>query len=261
MPLLRNRDPVVDSPLPGIRRQRWARPVWGVLSAVLVAGLVLAGGWLVVFGDDGDGAPRAAAPAPSSTPAPAPSPAPAEGGCPVLPFEDQSLPAAAPAAVWRPAGPSPSAAAAPSAERAGPLLDAAGVLRCYARTPVGALFAGANFLAAVSDPTVLEQAVVDLTVDGEGQSRLLLLYGFDPTAVVGTGGAYDVAGFAFLSTGLDVTTVAVVLRAEHGGMAAVPLTLVWSEGTWLVRLPDDGGLADRSVPLSSLAGYTAWGAR
>jgi hypothetical protein len=264
--MLRTRPrPSASATEPRVRFRRTRRVYrskgFAVFSALLLAVIALAGVWVAVWGDDPGDAPPAAVPssAPSSTPAPA-EPVPVGGGCPALPFEDQSLPAAAPAANWSPVGPSRGAAFAPSALDVGPVADEAGVARCFVRTPVGALFAAAGFLAGVSDPTSIEDTLEHRAVPGEGQQRLLLLYGFDPSAVFG-GGGYEVAGFTFLSSGLDTVTVSVAVRAGNGGLAAVPVTVVWSDGTWLVRLPDDGDLTARSQLLPGLNGYTVWQAR
>lgn len=225
---------------------------FGVFSALLLALIAAAAVWVVVTGDDPAGTPAAEAPASSP-----PATVPGEGGCPGFPVEYESVLDGPPASTW--AAPNALAAAAPSAPAVGPAQDSSGTARCYARTPTGALFAGAGFLAAVSDPAGVYVAVQDLTVPNRGQDVLLQQVVADPAAVLGAaGGGYQIAGFRPLSVSSDTAAIAVVLRPDAGGLVAVPLTLTWGKGSWLVRLPDDGNLAELSTPLSTLDGFVPW---
>jgi hypothetical protein len=171
-------------------------------------------------------------------------------------MEDQTVPqqAAPDVSGWRTVG----RVDAPFDTTAGPILDGFDVQRCYARTPVGALLAATNFMARVTEPVALEQAISALTADTAGQDVLLGLLEENPTAVTGSGAGYELAGYTFLAVGMDTTVVSVVVRAGNGGMVAVPVTLVWDEGTWLVQLPDNGNLP--GSPVQTLTGFVPWSA-
>lgn len=158
-------------------------------------------------------------------------------GCPET-VESDVVPTTAPEATWAPRG----RVQAPSSRVHGPILD-----RCYSRTPEGAVFAAANFLAAVTDPVGVEAAVRDLTVPGPGQEALLTLLEVDPAQVTGSGAGYAIRAFAVLSYTPEAAAVAVAIRTEDRSLGVVPIGLVWTEGTWLVQLPDDGNLPARGV--------------
>jgi hypothetical protein len=258
--MLRTKD---DAPAPTTpyKNPRWGHRGWFVAAATFVAAVVAAGVWVAVSGDpEKPAAQRPTAQASTSTAsatASAATTAPVEAeACPSeLPAENQVVPQSGPDAQWQGVG----RIAAPFAVEHGPILNDGGVYRCYARTPTGALFAAANFMAAVTDAQYLGRVVAELTAPGPGQDRLAELVREDPVQVTGAGTPYDIAGFTFLTYDLRTTTVSIVVRAKTGGLAAVPVTLVW-DGDWLVQLPPDGDLASRAMAIQTLAGYTPWSA-
>jgi hypothetical protein len=228
--------PATDEP-----RRRFAGRGWWAASALFVALIVVAGVYVVITGDGGSPRPPAGAPTSHVTATPGETTAPPAGSCPAalaVPI-DSPVPTAAPDATWTPVG----RVQAPASPTFGPIDG-----RCYEHSATGALFAAAHFLAAVTDPAGLQTAIRDLTVDGTGQQALLDLLAKDPTAVTGSGTGYQLA-------------VSVVVRAGSGGMAAVPITLLWAEDSWLVQLPADGDLTRRATPLQTLTGFTPWSAR
>ena len=233
----------------------FTRPGFLVSAAVVLVLAVLAG-FLVFTGGDDDGE---AAPAPSTSSASgstrtSPSATTSSGDCDP-PTGDTAIPVQAPDTQWELVG----TVAAPSSTDAGPTVTDpdTGVRSCYARTPTGALFAAANFLAAVSDPELLEAAVTDLAAAGPGRDAALEQIRTNPEAATGTGARYQVAGFTFLSSTEDVTSVSIAIAAT-GGLAGVPLTVVWEDGNWKVDLPPDGNPAGQAAPIASLAGYIPW---
>ena len=243
--------PPAGGPDPGSDPSPFTRPGFLAAAGVVLVLIVLAG-FLVFTGDDdapdADRAPASSAARTSATGASA------AGEC-ELPADDQTIPLAAPDTEWALVG----TVAAPSSDEAGPARTdpATGVRSCYAQTPTGALFAAANFLAATSDLTVIEAAVEDLAAAGPGRDALLEAIRTDPQSVVGTGTRYQVAGFTFLSYTADVTTVSLAIAAT-GGLAGVPLTVVWEDGDWKVDLPADGNPAGQAAPIASLSGYVPW---
>jgi hypothetical protein len=236
--------------------RRFRHPGWAWASAIFLALILAAGTWVVVS-DDRDRTDVQTQPAtrsaPSSPPSAPTSARPAVGdSCPELAAENQAAPVSAPRAEWRLVG----RVQAPVSVDHGPVFDADEMARCYSRTPTGALLAAVNFLALTTDPIEVDTAIGVLTADTLGRGVLLDLLEQNPTAVTGTGTTFQIAGFTFLTIGMDTTAVSVVIRADNGGMAAVPVTLVWADDTWLVQLPDDGNIAGRASQVGSLTGFT-----
>ena len=241
---LRRPDPVDDQGRP---RRRWTIAAAAVLGVIALAGLVLA---LLpsVPNDEATPQPRP----PATTPSPAPTQDGARSVC-GLPPGDQAVPAVAPVSTdWELVG----TVAAPTAPRSlGPGTVEQGVRSCFARSPLGTLYAATNFLASTSDPRIRAAAVRELTADGEGRDRALdLIEGADPGS--GNAGA-QVAGFTFLNWDRSYSTIDVALNVE-GTPIHVPVPLRWEGGDWKVVLPADGDLYANMAPLPNLTGYVPW---
>jgi len=228
----------------------WTQPRFLVAAAALallaVAALVLA----VLPPRTPDTEPTPTAPptaAPSATTA-----ALAASAC-GLPEGDQSVPVVPPAQTsWDLVG----TMAAPSAPTTlGPGTTADGLRSCYARSPLGALYAATGFLAATTDPALRQPAVAALTLDNPGRARALdLLDGTDP----GPGGSgVQVAGFSFLNYDTTSAVIDVALRAD-GTAVHLPVSVRWQAGDWKVVLPDTGQLYEAIQPLPNLTGYAPW---
>ena len=232
----------------------FTRPGFLVSAAVVLVLVVLAGFLVFTGGDDGDAAPAPSTSSAGGSTSAGPSATTSSGDCDA-PTGDTAVPVQAPDTQWELVG----TVAAPSSTDAGPTITDpdTGVRSCYARTPTGALFAAANFLAAVNNPDTLVTAVEDLAAAGPGRDTLLELARTDPTAVLGTGTGFQVAGFTFLSATEDVTSVSIAI-GNTGGLAGVPLTVVYEGGDWKVDLPPDGDVAGGATAISSLAGYVPW---
>jgi hypothetical protein len=247
---------MADTPPPDAQvLRRFRHPGWAWASAIFLLLILAAGTWVVVSGDPNrtDVQNQPATRSAPSSPSAAPSARPATGdSCPQLAAEDQAAPVTAPRAEWRLVG----RVQAPVSVDHGPVFDADDMPRCYSRTPTGALMAAANFLALTTDPIGVDTAIRVLTAETLGRGVLLDLLEQNPTAVTGTGTTFQIAGFTFLTIGMDATAVSVVVRADNGGMAAVPITLVWEDDTWLVQLPDDGNIAGRASQVGALTGFT-----
>lgn len=197
---------------------------WWIASAVLLALTAVALAWLLLSG------PPPTRPAVRITRA-----APAVVSACGLPGGDQTPPAVTPPTTWRLVG----SMAAPYSAATGPARTVDGVGACYAPTPLGALYAAAGFLAATSAPALREPAATDLCAPGPGRDAALAA--LSSGEVGGTAAGVQVAGFAFTSyTPGASARVELALTTGRGGYAEVPLTLVWSAGTWLVQLPVTG---------------------
>lgn len=199
------------------------------------------------------------APEPKAAPEPAPAtsaPAPkdAQGGsvCGLAPG-DQAVPAVPPVSTdWELVG---SVAAPTAPESIGPGVVEDGLRSCFARSPLGALYAASNFLATTSEPRLRLPAVRELTAEGEGRDRALdLIEDADPGPA--TGGV-QLAGFTFLNWDADSSVIDLAMRTE-GNVGHLPVPLRWEEGDWKVILPPGGDLYGNIAPLPNLTGYIPW---
>lgn len=224
-------------------RNPFTRP-WWIVSAVVVAvilGLLI---WLVAQspyhppGSNGHG--RAGA-------------APVVGARSVcgLPGGSQVPPAVTPEGThWRLVG----TMAAPISDDVGPGGEADKVPVCYAPTPLGALYAAANFVAVTSVPELRLVAAEYLCADGPGRDAALADLRAGDVGSRETG--IQIAGFQFIgyspaaSASIDLATT-----TDTGSYAHFPVALVWTGGDWKVQLPITGTpYADREQ-LPTLAGY------
>lgn len=234
----------------------FTRPGFLVSAGVVLVIVVLAG-FLVFTGGEDDDRPSAAPTSSSATSSTGSSPQTGaiDGEACDLPAGDQTVPAAAPDTDWTLVG----TVAAPSSDQAGPAITdpTTGVRSCYAQTPTGALFAAANFLAAITDRDSLVPAVEQLTAEGSGRDILLEQVRTDPASAIGTGTRYQIAGYSFLSARQDVVTVSLAIGTT-GGMAGIPLTVVREDGDWKISVPADGNVSGQASPIANLSGYVPW---
>ncbi|MBF5083758.1 hypothetical protein [Quadrisphaera sp. INWT6] len=227
----------------------WTQPRFLLAAAALallaVAALVLA--VLPPRTQDAEPAPTPPAPTPSSTAA-----AQDASAC-GLPEGDRSVPVVPPAQTsWDLVG-TMAAPTAPTTLGPGTITD--GLRSCYARSPLGALYAATGFLAATTDPALRQPAVAALTLVSPGRDRALdLLQRADP----GSGGSgVQVAGFSFLNYDATSAVIDVALRAD-GAAVHLPVSVRWDGGDWKVVLPDTGQLYEAIQPLPNLTGYALW---
>lgn len=232
----------------------WAQPRF-LIAAVVVALIALLGVALTVTGPangNDDPAPRAA-PTPSS---PAPSVQSGSGsGCKLEQPADQTIPVTAPAnTTWELVG----GVAAPTApETVGPGQVDDGLRSCFARSPVGALYAAVNFVATTSRPDLRLRAVEELTASGEGRTRAIAALTAEGEQPASTPGA-QIAGFAFRNYDEQGAVVDLAVRAGTGGQASLGVSLRWEDGDWKVILPPSGEAYDGIQPIPDLTGYVPW---
>jgi hypothetical protein len=231
------------------RTSPWARPRFIVAAAVLAVIAVLAVA-LAVLRPAPD--PGTALPAPAE---PAPPPAPVDGGPSYcgLPTGDGQVPVVPPTATnWELVG----TMAAPTAPTVhGPGVTEEGLRSCYARSPLGALYAATGFLAAASDPALRLRAVQQLTAAGEGRDRALdLLEETDPGP---ESAGLQVVGFTFLNYDPAVAVVDVAMSVDATAVH-LPITVRWEDGDWKVALPVTGQPFEAIAALPNLTGYVPW---
>lgn len=234
-------------PAPPSGGSPWANK-WTVLSAVLVALLVLAAAWIAFTRPAAPSAPHAA---PGHT---VPLPVGPAPGCGPRPGS-QTPPSTAPATRWQLVG----GMAAPTSPAVGPLTVDGGIGLCYSGDPLGALFAAANFTAAATSAQLRPAALDKLALPGPGRDAAIAATQQNPgTNNVGI----QIAGFQFTSyerftTGQLVATVSLALTSQ-GRLLALPLALKFDQGDWRVDIPVTGRPFDGMSVIPSLAGFVPW---
>ncbi|KXK58938.1 hypothetical protein AWW66_27000 [Micromonospora rosaria] len=230
----------------GRRRERAEQPFWTersfVLSAFFVAGiLVMAGLVLVTRSADEPAGPRVPAGQVALTDCP---PVPAAPPGPARPPED---------ATWRTLE---AGHVIPLSVTEGPTRTEGGVLRCFARSPMGAV------LAAYTIPVLLHgpqwRAVLDRqVVAGQGQEILaarLEMLADGPVRRVD--GRYE--GFAVDRYSPEAATVQLLVRGSTGGYSASRIELRWDGADWRLQPSAVGQLYQPVGEVLGSAGYTLW---
>lgn len=231
----------------------WAGP-WFLVSAVLVALLVVLGLvlWLWPEGQEqsqSQPAPATAAEAPSG----------GESVCGLSATGGTTLTKAPKDVEWEALG----AIYAPASKKHGPgaMDESTRVRSCYSHTPEGALLASTNMLISGNDPQVLLDTIEARVMEGPGKNIAIgqaqQRVGENDTTTV----PLEVAGFRLLSYTDDKATVEVVLAADDGTEKVYTTTatdMVWYEGDWRFLLQDDGSGGPVSGQISDLSGYIQW---
>ncbi|MFC3690352.1 hypothetical protein [Aquipuribacter hungaricus] len=239
----------------------WARRGF-VLAALFVGLLVVAA--VVLFtlpGSDAD--PVEVGQGRQTTGGAAPSPTPTatepESSSCDLPAGDQTVPVVAPTETqWELVG----EMVAPTApELHGPAVSSP-VRSCFARTPVGALYAAVNVAATTTLPNAERILTEDLGAEGAGRDVALENL---PTEGSSAGPSSEaqvqVAGFSFLSYTEDETVIDLAMLAatrEQVVTVHTPVTLRWEQGDWRLVFGPEGAPFPRLQAAPSLAGYVPW---
>lgn len=164
---------------------------------------------------------------------------PADSAC-GLPNGDQAVPESTPPdSPWVPIG----TVLAPTSPQLGPAARSReGLPYCYARSPIGALYAAANFGAAVSDPSLRLAAARFLTAPGGGHDELVAAMAKVDVGSAGSG--LQVAGFRIISYTPDAAAINMLLYVDAGtagrGRVNWPVGLAWTGGDWKVKVDPDG---------------------
>ncbi|MDA2812502.1 hypothetical protein O4J56_17800 [Nocardiopsis sp. RSe5-2] len=152
---------------------------------------------------------------------------------------------------------------APSVPGHGPAETSPGGWRhCYAKSPEGAVSAGANYAAMTSDPAVIEEVMQEMYAEGEGKERALERLeeegkGRDDTRTL-------IAGARLLTYGHDRARVDLALQPQMEGAedryTSAVIDLRWEEGDWRVVTNENGEMVIPMTELQSLTGYWPTGA-
>lgn len=220
-----------------------------IASAVLVGLIVVAGIVLVgirAFGGDDD--PTPTSPSESTTT----SSSGASSVC-GLPDGDQTIPTDAPPTKWYFKG----KVAAPASSTFGPAKGGGGdqIASCFARNPVGALFAGTSLAADIYPRDEhTKQALKLRSVPGQALTDAL------KEDLGAPGPISQIVGFRFEDYTRDRATITLAARLTDGpnagALGATPMTLAWRDGDWYLQLQSTGD----SIVLTSLDGFVRWSA-
>lgn len=236
----------------------YSRRSWQISAAALVVLLGLGAATVLSSGGGDESAPRAAAsPSPSGTASTGGAAAGAEGDqCPRLP-ESTEIPASGPDVTWALAGPM----ALPASAATGPAKvdEEAGVARCYAHSPAGALVAATQISTRYVTARDWERVMREQTY-GPGLDDLLKKrQSFMATAAPASpapGELGQIAGYQVVTYTPETAVLQLVTRFDTGTLQESTVSVRWTDGDWRYQLPETGP-APKVV--KDLDGYHAWG--
>lgn len=221
-----------------------------IISAVVVAIIVALGIILAVIPKGGSTPSAEPSNAGPSTGSSQPSATSAASVC-GLPSGDQAKPATAPADTkWELVG---KIAAPTSPKRFGPgKTEPNGLRSCFAHSPTGALYAGANVVILASsgrNDLVLQH----LTVDGPERDKMLQ----SPAASNNSDGpSFQLAGFKITDYSGDRAVIEYGFKVTNGTLGSLPVVLQWAGGDWKAVPPASG--QPEGKQLADLSGFIPW---
>lgn len=227
------------------------RPMF-ILSAGFLAVIIVLAAFMVrsSLGDD-SGTPEATPPATAAAP---PS---GDGAC--RPTDtNQQIPTSPPPGVsWQVF----KGLALPASAAAGPLVTDGDVVRCFARTPAGALIAATQISARVEFADGWQQVADQSVIAGPGRSAFLREHAkATASQPTGPGSLAQVTGYKFVTYTTDVAVIDTVVRAPTSGSLASSITTVkWVDGDWKLELQPDGSVNSPPRLIQTLDGYVPWG--
>ncbi len=225
-------------------RRRWW-PAVGIVGVIVTLGLILS--VLGIVGDRHEPLPAAAAPAAATDAAQQPS------VCGLPDVELSGTVDKPPVAQWALVG----TIAAPTVEGQGPgRIEDDGFRSCFAHTPTGAVVAAANLAAMGSYAPLRPRFNREALAPGPGRDAVLARVTSQDTA---GGVRAQLVGFQLLRYTGAQADLDLALMTSSGQSFGFTVYLQWGEGDWKVRVADDGSDLSSVSPVSSLAGYVAWG--
>lgn len=220
-----------------------------IISAVVVAIIVALGIILALVPKGGETPTAEPSNSGSSTASAQPSEAAAASVC-GLPSGDQAKPATTSTDTkWELIG---KIAAPTSPTQYGPgKTEDNGLRSCFAHSPTGALYAGANMIVLGSSgrPDLLAQ---NLVVEGPERDKMLS----EPPTSAPTTAAFQIAGYKVVDYSGDRAVIEYGLTAANGSVGSVPVAMQWQGGDWKWVLPATGMAEARQ--LSDLNGFISW---
>jgi hypothetical protein len=163
----------------------------------------------------------------------------------------QVVPSITPTGGWVLVG---SMAAPNDPQTTGPQRIVDGFRVCFARSPLGALYAAVNFWAA---GTADQAGVVyqHLAADTPSRAGAIAISRGD-TSRLDSQGRVQIAGFQFTSYDGSTADLSLVLQSASGALLTVACTIAWKQDDWRYVIPPDG--APAAGKTQSLVGYVPW---
>ncbi|WJH26610.1 hypothetical protein [Pseudarthrobacter defluvii] len=221
-----------------------------IISAVVVA-IIVALGIILALLPKGGGTPTAEPNNAGTATAGTQPSAAADASVCGLPSGDQAKPATTPADTkWELVG---KIAAPTSPAQFGPgKTESNGLRSCFAHSPTGALYAGANVVILASsgrNDLVLQY----LTVDGPERDKML-----SSSAATGNSGSpsFQLAGFKLTDYSGDRAVIEYGFKVSNGTYGSLPVVLQWSGGDWKAVPPASG--QPEGKQLTNLSGFIPW---
>lgn len=195
---------------------------------------------------------------PEATPTagPPPTAAPRTGGGQCrLSDTGQHIPTTGPPATWTVF----KSIAVPASAVAGPGVTEGQHVRCFARTPTGALIASWQLYIRTLLSDDWRRVVDEQVMPGPGREAYTRARSQITGDVSNPGGYGQLAGFKFVTYTPDIAVIQLVLRLPSGQYRVVTHTVMWSEGDWRLQLQPDGNSSPNGPLMDSLEGFTHWG--
>lgn len=235
----------------------WTQPLF-IASAIVVAIVITLGLVLAFTGGDTNNGPRPAQRPPAEMAAPDPIGTSSQNSGCDLPPGDQTPPTQPPPETrWELVG----RMVAPTAPRThGPRIRAHGIRTCFARSPLGALYASVNVVATASEPSRWRELLRELAAKGPGRDRALKRLA-NESAAPDSSTKMQVAGFSFTTYERDAAVISLAFRVDTGGTAFsahLPMSMKWEDEDWKVVIPDNGDPFAGLGRIPNLDGYVAW---
>lgn len=168
-----------------------------------------------------------------------------------LPSGDQAKPATAPADTkWELVG---KIAAPTSSKQFGPgKTEPNGLRSCFAHSPTGALYAGAN-VVILSSSGRNDLVLQYLTVDSPERDKMLQ----SPAAANNSGSpSFQLAGYKVTDYSGDRAVIEYGFKVSNGTFGSLPVVLQWADGDWKAVPPASG--QPEGKQLADLSGFIPW---
>ena len=146
----------------------------------------------------------------------------------------------------------------PSLDGVGPgAASPLGVSSCYAHSPRGAVLSAGGFMVWFSSKQQLLDVVHDRMEAGPDRDRLATQVSQTWGGEIGA--PLVIRGYkAVLRSPDEVVVTLAVVQAGDSRLVSWPLTMVWSEGDWRVRVPNNEAWGEESIASLEAAGMSPW---
>lgn len=222
-----------------------------IVSAVVIAFLVVA--LVFLLATRGDSKDTTQAPAPATIEATAAATPTSDSVCGIVP-DSQDVPTT-------PLGVDAITATAnltvPEVEGVGPGIKT-GITRCFAHSPKGAVVAAANFMRWFSSKQQLPEVAATLLAPGSDTDRMVAAIKAEWDG--STNAPFTVDGYKVAVRSEDEVLVTMVVSPQQdvSQQTSWPLVMVWMNGDWKIQTPANDDWGEAAVTSMSAEGYTPW---